>query len=99
MIKKIFNLPLKYRMDLDKIFSELRKELKNYDNGLSNKKRELTPDFNAFEIVSLLELNLSRIIGEFLNPEGRHEHKQLFLNLFIDMFLQGPYFIKKNIKC
>jgi PD-(D/E)XK nuclease superfamily len=77
---------------LENIFIELRTEFQNYHNGLLNKKRQIAPDFNAFEILYALELPLSRMIGEFLNPEGRHSQGRNFLDLFIETFI---YHLKK----
>ena len=85
-------------MELDNIFLELRKEFQNYQNGLLDKKRQIAPDFNAFEILYALELPLSRMIGEFLNPIGTHSQGKIFLNLFIEMFLQSDLSLKKAQK-
>lgn len=75
-------------MSLKQIFSELRSDLNKYNSGLIERKKQITPDFNAFEVLFALELPLSRMIGEFLNPDGSHSQGRLFLDLFIDMFLK-----------
>jgi len=82
-------------MQLENIFRELRTEFQNYQNGLFDKKRKIAPDFNAFEILYALELPLSRMIGEFLNPSGTHSQGKIFLDLFIEMFLQNNLSLKK----
>jgi len=69
------------------IFKELKEALDQYRNEISDRKKELTPNFNLLEILSPKELQLSKIIAEFLNPEGKHEQENLFLNLFIKRFL------------
>jgi len=83
-------------MEIEKIFSELRTEFKKYEIGLSGSKKQIAPDFNAFEILYALELPLSRMIGEFLNPKGSHEQGQIFLDLFIDKFLRNNLFLKQS---
>ena len=82
-------------MKLENIFHELRTEFQNYQNGLLDKKRQVAPDFNAFEILYALELPLSRMIGEFLNPSGTHSQGKIFLDLFIESFLQNDLALKK----
>ena len=69
------------------IFAELRDSLKEYNKSISKKKKQLTPDFNLIDLISPKELQISRIIAEFLNPKGTHEHRNLFLNTFIETFL------------
>lgn len=83
-------------MELEKIFNELRTEFKKYEIGLLENNKQIAPDFNAFEILYALELPLSRMIGEFLNPKGSHAHGQIFLDLFIDKFLQNNSVLKKS---
>ncbi len=87
-------------MNYDKIFIELKDALSYHNENLSEKKRRITPDFNAFEILYAKELSLSRMIGEFLNPKGTHEQGRVFLELFINMFLKNNSSLKKsgNIK-
>ena len=82
-------------MKLENIFHELRTEFQNDQNGLLDKKRQVAPDFNAFEILYALELPLSRMIGEFLNPSGTHSQGKIFLDLFIESFLQNDLALKK----
>lgn len=82
--------------NFENIFKELQTEFKRYSNGLNEDKKQLTPDFNAFEILQPKELSLSGIVGEFLNPKGTHEHGQHFLNLFIDRFLHSTPKLKKS---
>ena len=82
-------------MKLENIFIELRTEFQNYHNGLLNKKRQIAPDFNAFEILYALELPFSRMIGEFLNPSGTHSQGRIFLDLFIETFFQSDVVLKK----
>lgn len=83
-------------MKIEKIFNELRTEFKKYEIGLLENKKQIAPDFNAFEILYALELPLSKMIGEFLNPKGSHEQGQIFLNLFIDKFLKNNLRLKKS---
>jgi hypothetical protein len=83
-------------MEIEKIFNELRTEFKKFDSGLIENKKQIAPDFNAFEILYALELPLSRMIGEFLNPKGNHAHGQVFLDLFIDKFLRNNLLVKKS---
>ncbi len=71
------------------IFDELRKSLLQYQNDISKEKEELVPDFNLLRIISPKELHLSRIIAELLNPNGRHEQKEIFLKKFVQKFIQN----------
>jgi hypothetical protein len=73
----------------------LRKAFRDYSNGLLENIKQITPDFNAFRVLYALELPLSRIIGELLNPNGTHAQGRSFLDLFIDMFLNNRLFLKK----
>lgn len=82
--------------NFEDIFKELQAEFKRYNDGLIENKKQLTPDFNAFEILQPKELSLSGIVGEFLNPKGTHEHGQIFLNLFIDRFLNSKTKLKNS---
>jgi len=75
------------KMKNEVIFNELRAVLNEYSNGISQKKKQLTPEFNLLELISPKELQLSRIIAEFLNPKGTHEQGNLFLNSFTKRFL------------
>jgi len=84
------------KMEIEKLFIDIRNEFQNYEKGLSDKKKQLSPDFNAFEILYALELPLSRMIGEFLDPNGSHEHGQIFLDLFIDQFIKTHLPLKKS---
>jgi len=79
--------PIKNEMKNEVIFDELRSALSGYSNGISQKKKQLTPEFNLLELISPKELQLSRIIAEFLNPKGTHEQENLFLNSFTKRFL------------
>ena len=83
-------------MEIEKIFNELRTEFKKYEIGLLESKKQIAPDFNAFEILYALELPLSRMIGEFLNPKGTHAQGQIFLDLFIDIFLKNNILLNKS---
>ena len=47
----------------------------------------LAPDFNAFEIMFPSELSLSRIIGELLDPIGKHAQGSIFLDEFLIRFV------------
>ncbi len=76
------------------IFNELRKSLKQYQNEVSKQKKKLTPEFNLVSLISPKELQLSKIIAEFLNPNGRHEQKELFLKKFVQKFIPN----KRNVK-
>ena len=74
-------------MLFDTLFYDLRLEFKKYDDHINEAKKSIAPDFNAFEILYALELPLSRILGDFLNPQGKHAQGQIFLDLFIYKFL------------
>ena len=71
------------------LFNKLRKSLIEYQNEVSKEKTKLTPDFNLVSLISPKELQLSKIIAEFLNPNGRHEQKEIFLKKFVQKFIQN----------
>ena len=79
--------------DFENALVSLRKAFRDYSNGLLDKNKQITPDFNAFCVFYALELPLSRIIGELLNPKGTHAQGKSFLDLFIDMFLNNRLFL------
>ncbi len=82
-------------MELEKLFQELQKNIQQEEG----KSKRITPDFNAFQVLSPKETQLSRFIGELLNPKGKHAQERLFLDLFIDNFLRKRAFFKnaKNV--
>ncbi len=82
--------------DFEEILKKLQTEFKKYNSGLIKNKKQITPDFNAFEILQPKELSLSGIVGEFLNPKGTHEQGQVFLDLFIDRFLNSKTKLKNS---
>ncbi len=76
------------KTDFENILSLLIKAFRDYKDRTLEKYKQITPDFNAFSTIDPLELQLSRLIGELLNPDGTHGQGSLFLNLFIKQFLQ-----------
>lgn len=76
------------KTDFENILSLLIKAFRDYKDRTLEKYKQITPDFNAFSTVDPLELQLSRLIGELLNPHGAHGQGSLFLDLFIKQFLQ-----------
>ena len=82
--------------DIEKAFVSLREAFEDYDQGVLKKTRQITPDFNAFYILDALELQLSRIIGELLNPAGSHAQGRLFLDLFLESFLCDKNLAKRG---
>lgn len=48
---------------------------------------QLAPDFSVFDYIDTSELGLSRILGDLLNPKGRHAQGTLFLRRFIETCL------------
>ncbi len=81
--------------EFEKAIFSLREVITKYKSGLYEKKKELTPDFNAFSIMYALELPLSRIFGDLLNPKGTHSQGKYFLDLFINKFLSDWLFLRK----
>ena len=79
-------------MTLQKLFHDLNQ---SYKAEQKNNKR-ITPDFNAFEVLSPKETQLSKFIGELLNPKGLHAQSRLFLDQFIKIFLRKKTFFKKR---
>jgi len=69
-------------------FENILSLFRDYKDRTLEKYKQITPDFNAFSTIDPLELQLSRLIGELLNPDGAHGQGSLFLNLFIKQFLQ-----------
>lgn len=79
------------------IFKDLRESLNNHKEEIIEKKKEITPNFNLVNLISPKELQLSRIIGEFLNPNGTHEQGSLFLDLFLNKFYKEIKVPKENV--
>lgn len=79
------------------IFRELQEVLNQNKQEILQKRKELTPNFNLIELLSPKELQLSKIIAEFLNPDGTHEQGSLFLDIFLDQFFTKRKFPTKNI--
>ncbi len=79
------------------IFTDLREILNNHKEEIIDKKREITPNFNIINLISPKELQLSKIIGEFLNPRGKHEQGSLFLDLFLKRFCRKTKLTTENI--
>jgi len=80
---------------MESLFSSLSDGFKDSNRAIIEMKRQLTPDFNAFLILDALEVQISRVIGELLNPKGTHEQGRIFLDLFIDSFIRNGAFLKK----
>lgn len=82
--------------DFEKVLVSLREAFQNYKDGSLEKNTQITPDFNAFCTLYALELPLSRMIGELLNPNGTHAQGRIFLDLFIEQFLENSNIPKKT---
>ncbi len=77
-------------MDIQKLFNELH----TYQKEEKENNKVITPDFNAFQVLSPKETQLSRFIGELLNRKGVHAQGKIFLDQFIDSFLRKKAFFK-----
>jgi len=65
---------------------------------LTQEKRETGEDFNVFEIIKVGHLEVkthSPMIGELLNPKGRHGCGAAFLRLFLERF-PSPNFVAEG---
>ncbi len=78
------------------IFTKLKDVLNNHKEETIQKRKEITPNFNLIQLISPKELQLSKIIAEFLNPNGSHEQGSLFLDEFLNLFYKRKL-PKKNI--
>ena len=79
------------------LFKDFREFHFNQKNEILEKKKEITPNFNLVNLISPKELQLSKIIAEFLNPNGSHEQGDLFLKTFIKKFYKKIKFPYRNI--
>lgn len=79
------------------IFKELRDILNHHKKEVLQKRKEITPNFNLVELTSPKELQLSKIIAEFLNPNGSHEQGSLFLDIFSNHFFKKLTLPQNNI--
>lgn len=79
------------------IFKELQEILNQHKQETLRKRKEVTPNFNLVELISPKELQLSKIIAEFLNPKGTHEQGRLFLDTFLNEFFHKLKVPKGNI--
>jgi hypothetical protein len=62
-------------------------ELEALEQARERYSPQLAPDFSIFDYVDTSELGLSRILGDLLNPKGKHGQKDLFLRCFIERCL------------
>jgi len=62
-------------------------ELGRLDKTRQEEWNRVAPDFNAFEIMFPSELSLSRILGDLLNPNGKHSQGRIFLDRFLTSFI------------
>lgn len=83
MLESTHNFPSRQDADYDNLFNSIRKALQRYSDKSVDFYKTETPDFNLFTVISPLEIQISRLIGELLNPEGKHGHGTVFLDLFI----------------
>ena len=77
-------------------FKELWQSLRDFKETSSVERKKLTPDYNLLTLISPKELQISKIIAEFLNPNGKHEQGDIFLREFINKFLPQFRKITKN---
>ena len=70
-----------------KLLHDVAVELKALEQARERYSPQLAPDFSIFDYVDTSELGLSRILGDLLNPKGKHGQKDLFLRCFIERCL------------
>ena len=79
------------------MFKVSKEIINQYKQESLDKRKEITPKFNLVELISPKELQLSKIIAEFLNPIGTHEQGNLFLDIFLNQFFKKLKVPKSNI--
>lgn len=68
-----------------KYFSELQFRMDIYNKAERDMDVYLARRFNVFNYIKPKENDLSDILADFLNPQGRHGQKEVFLQAFINM--------------
>ena len=81
-------------MNLQKLFHDLN----TYHKEEKESNKIITPDFNAFHIISSKETQLFKFIGELLNIKGVHAQGKIFLDQFIDSFLRKEAFFNNALR-
>ncbi len=79
-------------------FEEIAKAIRAGGDRYNEEKTKLTPEFNAFEMIKMDEMRISRMIAWLLNPEGSHEQGNTFLNLFIEKYNNNTILKKHRTK-
>jgi len=70
---------------ITRYFSELQFRMNIYDNAKKDMDVYLASRFNVFQYIKPNENNLSDIIADLLNPQGKHGQKDVFLQAFVNL--------------
>lgn len=70
---------------ITKYFSELQFRMNIYDDAKKDMDVYLASSFSVFHYIKTDENKLSEIIGDLLNPQGKHGQRDTFLQVFIDL--------------
>ena len=70
---------------ITKYFSELQFRRKIYDDAKKDMDVYLASRFSVFHYIKTDENKLSEIIGDLLDPQGKHGQRDIFLQAFIDL--------------
>lgn len=81
-------------MNLEKLFQDLDK----YQKEEIKYRKNTTPDFNGFQIISPKETQISRFIGVLLDENGSHLQERFFLNQFFELLVKTKIPYKKATK-
>ena len=69
-------------------FSELQFRMDIYDKAQKDTDVYLASRFNVFQYIKPKENDLSDIIADLLNPQGKHGQKDVFLQEFVNLVIE-----------
>ena len=83
---------------LTEFYGTVGTRLKFFQQAQRDVDRYLATRFSVFDYVDPDENQLSDIIGDLLNPEGKHGQAALFLNLFLSAIDPKLVYLKTPVR-
>jgi len=73
--------------EINKLLGDVAFRLGTLNQAKSRFSAQLAPDFNLFDYMRSDEMGLSKCIASLLDPKGKHGQGKVFLEVFLDTFL------------
>ena len=70
---------------IPQLLDRVSNELKALETARQRYAKQLAPNFSVFDYIYTDEMMLSRIIADWLNPQGKHAQGITFFSLFLDI--------------